>query len=313
MRYRLGRLTWWLRRLRARRILAAGVCSSILVVAAWSLGGGSSAAPGVLTILVAGAFIGPPAVRFWRRHFLRTAPWTSAGGDPTFGGWQLGFEVLGRAGKEPPVRQVGRIIDTSEQFDAGDLFVEAWLLASDASGTWWTVAQEVTESPTGRSAWTSSIDGWLTVADFDRAGRPSPFRAIHRLVAAEFDVPVVNIDLVAWGREPTASGGRNVVSAIVTTDADILEHVAHADVLVEWRGHEVRLDPTGVAEALGRTRCSRWRGGAVVGLLESLERIHPGSWAGIERTVAARWRDKAMFARVERGTEHVTGRVLAAR
>jgi hypothetical protein len=309
MRRRLQRVTGWFRRLHFWRFLVLLALVVLGWVAAWRFGGSAAAAFGGLAALGAGALLSRPLAVIWRRFFLHAAPWRNG----SFGGEDLGFEVVGLARGESPVPLVDRIIGSGEQFDAADLFVEVWLVATDGSAMWQTVALEIIEPPAGRSVWTSSIDGWLTVADFDDRGRPSPFRAIHRLVGAEFDVPVVDIDLVVWGREETTTGSRSVVTAFVTTDATKLEQVDHGESLVDRRCHSVDLDPVGVADALGRAHSSHWRGGAVVGLLELLDRLHPGSWPEVERTVSARWREKAMFARIERGTQHVTGRALAVR
>jgi hypothetical protein len=158
------------------------------------------------------------------------------------------------------------------------------------------------------------VDADLTIADLDDTGRPNPFRATHRLIKEELDLPLVGIELLGWGREEHSLGTRDTVVAYVTTsiEAENLSGVEYPEGRVERAAHLVPIDLEGVAKTLGWGHPLNWRGGSAFGLLELLEASQPGAWAALEHRVAPRWYEKGMFARVERGTEKVSERALAA-
>ncbi len=312
---RLRRFGSWVQGLRARRVGAVLAIGALALMAAWATGWFGAAALSGLGLFMLGMLVSRPMAHLGSRLLRRSAPWRRVGSELEFGTARLGLEIAGLVGVEPPSTQTHRIIESGSRFELGDVFLEVWLVASDEDGREWTVAQEITEPQARWSTWTSSIDGWLTLADLDEAGRPNPFRSIHRLIEAEFGIAVAHIELRAWGREQTRSGDRSVVvaMAVAAAHAEKLEILEFSDSLADRRAHVVRLDPDGVAGILGGVHADQWRGGAVVGLLEALDRSHPGSWAAVEHRVSAQWREKAMFARVERGTEQVTGRALVVR
>ncbi|RZV45881.1 MAG: hypothetical protein EX267_04560 [Acidimicrobiia bacterium] len=316
MRHRLRRVGWWFRRLRAKRLLGF----SVLVVAAaaggWLYGGPTSAAVGgVVALVVVGIVLAKPVRAIASRLFLRTPPWQAEPGPLAFAGADLGFTVDGFAAGETPRELVDTISAAGGRFESGEISLELWLVASDKQGQDWTIVQELSLPPAGKKAWTSSVDGELAFADFDETGRPNPFRATHRLAKSELDVPLVDIDILGWGREqlhPVGTRDTVVVFARTSVAAEKLSGFEYPESREERMAHLVPVDLEGIAKSLGWGHPVHWRGGAVFGLLELLEHYEPGAWAALEEKVAPRWYEKGMFARVERGTEKATERALAA-
>jgi len=314
VRQRLKRVGWWFRRLRGKRSIGFLLIAAIAAVGGWLYGGLDSAAVGgVVALVLAGIVLARPLAALARRLFLRTPPWRAEAGQLDFAGADLGFRVSGFAGGQAPRELVDEIADSGGRFSAGEVSVELWLVATDERGQDWTIVQELQESPARRVVWTSSVDAELTIADFDHTGRPNPFRAAHRIAKADLDVPLVDIQLLGWGREQHANGTRDTVVAFARTSiaAERLSGFEYPATR-ERAAHLVALDLEGVAKALGWGHPSNWRGGSAFGLLELLEISQPGAWASLERRVAPRWYEKGMFARVERGTEKVSERATVA-
>ena len=288
---------------------------AVAAVGGWLYGGSDSAAVGgIAALLVAGIVLARPLVTLAKRVFLRSAPWQAEPGPLAFAGADLGFRVEGFAGDRGPRELMDDMAVAGGRFSSGEISLELWIVATDERGQDWTIVQEIHEVPAGKVAWTSSVDAGLTIADFDDTGRPNPFRATHRLVKEELDVPLVDIELLGWGREQHATGTRDTVVAYVTTSigAEKLSGFEYPENRVERAAHLVPINQEGVAKTLGWGHPLNWRGGSAFGLLELLETSQPGAWASLERRVAPRWYEKGMFARVERGTEKIAERAIAA-
>jgi hypothetical protein len=291
------------------------VAGAVAAALGWVYGGRDSAAVGGIAVLVVATLVLPrPLVSLAKRVFLRSAPWRAEPGPLVFANADLGFRVEGFAGDRRPRELVDDLAAAGGRFSSGEISLQLWVVATDKQGQDWTIVQEIHEARPGRITWTSSIDSGLTVADFDDAGRPNPFRATHRLVRAELDLPLVDIKLLGWGREHHSFGSRDAVVAYVTTSigAEKLRGIEYPEGRVERTAHLVPIDLEGVAKALGWGHPVSWRGGSAFGLLELLEESQPGAWVALERRVAPRWYEKGMFARVERGTEKVTERAVVA-
>lgn len=316
MRHRLRRLGWWFQRLNLRRALVLFVTLAGAVGVGWLYGGRDSAAFSGVLALVAGGLLGPRFSRLASRVVMRAPRWRTVGANTGFAGANLGYRAAESLPAAPATTLIDEIVESGGRFATGDVVVEAWVAAGDRSGTAWTIVQERMEPPAGRSVWTATVEGRLSIGDFDASGRPNPYRAAHRLVTRELDLPVVDIDLVSWGTEHFRGSERDVVVAIVRTsvEANELQHFDYApDSAIRRRARPLPVTPDGLEQGLGRAHASEWRGGALLGLLELFEREHPGAWAAVEKRIANRWSAKAMFARVERGTEQVTGRALSLR
>lgn len=315
MRQRIKRVGWWFLRLRGKRLIGFVLIVGVAVLAGWLYGGFDSAAVGgVIALVLAGIVLARPLSVLAERVFLQTAPWRSETGSLAFADSDLGFQICGFVDKEAsPGQQVETIAQQGGRFGSGEVSLELWLVASDQQGQHWTIVQEVQESA-GRAIWTSSIDTELTMADFDDTGRPNPFRAIHRVTKNELDVPLVDIELLGWGRERLLSGTRDTLVAFVRTSvgAELLSGFEYPANRQDRHAHLVQLNLDGVAKALGWGHPSNWRGGSAFGLLELHEMFERGAWASLERRVAPRWYEKSMFARVERGTERISKRPVAA-
>ena len=317
MRQRLRRAGWWFRRLRGQRLLGFIALVTAAVIGGWLYGGPTSAAVGgVVALVVVGIVLARPVAAIARRLFLRTPPWQAEPGPLAFAGADLGFKVEGFGAGETPRDLVDKLAQAGGRFKSGEVSLELWLVASDLQGQDWTIVQALNLPPVGKTAWTSSVDGELTFADFDETGRPNPFRAVHRLVKQELDVPLVDIDILGWGREQHHPvGTRDIVVAFARTSlaAEKLSGFEYPEGRDARRAHLVPVSLDGIAKALGWGHPSNWRGGSVFGLLELLEAFQPGAWAALVERVAPRWYEKGMFARVERGTEKATERALAVR
>ncbi len=316
MRHRLRRAGWWVRRLRGKRLLGLVTLVTAAVVGGWIYGGPTSAAVGgVVGLVIVGILLARPVAALAKRLFLRTPPWRAEPGPLAFAGVELGFNVEGFVAGETPRQLVDKIATPGGRFASGEFSLELWLVASDAQGQDWTIVQELDLPPAGKTAWTSSVDGLLSFADFDETGRPNPFRATQRLAKEELDVPLVDIDILGWGREQQyPAGARDTVVAFVRTSlgAEKLSGFEYPSGRDERTAHLVPISLEGMAKSLGWGHPLSWRGGSVFGLLELLEITHPGAWTALEKSVALRWHEKGMFARVERGTERVTERAVAA-
>lgn len=316
MRQRLRRVGWWFRRLRGKRLLGFGILVAAAVAGGWLYGGPTSAAFGaVVALVVVGIVLAKPVRAIAARLFLRTPPWRAEPGALAFAGADLGFRVDGFVGGETPRDLVDQISHAGGRFESGEISIELWLVASDAEGQDWTIVQELSLPPAGKAAWTSSVDGELTFADFDAIGRPNPFRAAHRLAKAEWDVPLADIDIIGWGREqqyPVGTRDTVVVFARTSVAAETLSGFEYPGSRDERRAHLVPVNLDGIAKSMGWGHPSSWRGGSVFGLLELLETVQPGAWAALEERVGPRWYEKGMFARLERGTEKATERAVAA-
>ena len=314
MKHRLKRIGWWIGRLRGKRFIAFVAIVALAAIGGWFYGGLDSAAMGGgVALVVAGVVLARPLGSLARRLFLRKPPWRSGVGPLAFAGADLGFRVEGLVVSESPRETVDSIASSGGRFANGEIGLELWLVATDDLGQDWTIVQEIKEPPAGKVGWTSSVDAGLTIADFDDTGRPNPFRAAHRLVKGEIDVPLVDIDLMGWGREQMTAGTRDTVVAFARTavPAEKLSGFTYPDNRAERVAHLVPLDLDGIAKALGWGHPSSWNGGAAFGLLELLEEFQPGAWPALERRVAPRWYEKGMFARVERGTESLTEKAAA--
>lgn len=310
---RVTRIGWWLRRLNRRRLLVLAALVATAIGVGWLYGGLDSAAFSGLLAVGVGVVLGRPVTSIFTRAFVRSVPWRAPDTDLHFAGTALGFTAVGFATTESPVARVHRILGSGGGFAHGDFAVQLWVVASADDGVDWTVAQG---RPGEQPEWTSTIDGRLTIADFDESGRPDPFRAAHRLVNDGLGVPVVDIDFVCWGTELNGVSGRPVVVGIVRTSMDAaglrrFEYPAGDGQL--RHAMPVAVTSEGVEDALASSHALEWRGGAAVGLIELLDQIHPGAWAALEHRLAERWSAKAMFARVARGTAQVTGRAMTAR
>jgi len=315
MRERLERAGRGMRRLRGKRIIALVLVGALAAVGTWLYGGRDFAAVGgIAALILAGLVLARPLSAVAKRLFLRAAPWRAKPAALAFAGADLGFRVEGFAGDLDPRELVDEIATAGGRFSSGHIRLELWIVATDERGDVWTVVQEVHEAPAGRVAWTSSVDADLTMADFDDTGLPDPFRAAHRLVKEEFDIPLVDIEVLGWGSEQHAAGTRDSVVALANTSlrAEKLSGFVYPAGRLDRRAHLVPLNLDGVAKTLGWGHPINWRGGSAFGLLELLEIVEPGAWSALERRVAPRWYEKGMFARVERGTESVTGRAVGA-
>ncbi len=294
--------------------MAFVLVGGLAAVGGWLYGGRAAAAVGVVAALVAGIVLARPLAMLAKRLFLRTAPWRAEPGPLEFADTDLGFTVEAFAGELDPRELVDHVSNAGGRFSSGEISLELWMVASDELGQAWTIVQEVHPTRAGRVAWTSSVDGGLTIADFDNTGRPNPFRAVHRLVKEEFDVPLVDTEVFAWGREHHATGTRATMVTFARTSIGVeqLTGFEYPEDPQERTAHLIPVTLDGVAKALGWGHPENWRGGSALGLLELLEIFQPGAWATLERRIAPRWHEKGMFARVERGTERVTGRTLVA-
>ena len=303
MKRRLRRMGWSLRRLRLSRLVVG-----IVVVAAAAAGLGLFTDLDLATIgrgavlLALGLLLASPVAALWSRLMLRRPPWRST---PAlcFAGSDLGFRVAGRSGRrrEPAIQAA---VAAEIPPTAHPTAVEVWLVACDEAGR----DQTLIRGRPHRSAWSSSVEGLIEPAD-----RNDPFQAAMRLIAEQYEVPITRVDVLAWGTETLREGSRNAVVAIARTSISAEELLRRTGEESEGRtAHPVALAPTPIADALAWGDPRSWRGAAAYGLLELLERTEPGSWTALEGRVRDRWRDKAMFARVERGTAQIAGRVLAA-
>ena len=312
MRRRLRRASWWIRRFRGWRFAAFVLTIATAGAAGWFLAGSDSAAVGggvalAIALVLVGMGLALPMRGLLRRMFLRTAPWRTRSGPLSFAGADLGFRVVGLGVGLGPREVVDAITASGGRFFTGEVSVELWLVATDRQGQDWIIAQEARETLGGPVVWTSTIDGATTMADFDGSGRVNPFRAAHRLVKEELDVPIVDIEVLGWGTE---EGVRDAVVAVARTShpAEKLSGMEYAGDRYLRSAHLVALDIDGVAKTLGWGHPVNWRGGSAFGLLELLEIFQPGAWAALERRVAPRWQENGMFVRVERGTARLTER-----
>jgi len=315
VKQRFERAGWWMYRLRGKRLIAFVLAGALAAAGGWFYGGRDSVAGGALVAFVlSAAVLARPLAALARRLFLRSAPWRAGTGPLAFAGADLGFRLYGFAGNRRPRQLVDDIGEAGGRFPRGEISLQLWVVATDDQGQDWTIVQEIREAPAGRMLWTSSVDAGLTIADFDETGRADPFRATHRLVEEELALPLVDIELLGWGREQRTTGTRDTVVARVTTSigAEKLGGIEYPEGRAERTAHLVPIDVEGVVRSLGWGHPLSWRGGSVFGLLELLEAFQPGAWAPLERQLAPRWHEKGMFARVERGTQKVTERAIAA-
>ncbi|NNC93049.1 MAG: hypothetical protein HKN80_11230 [Acidimicrobiia bacterium] len=315
MKQQLKRAGWWIRRLRGKRFMAFVLLVVLAAASGWAYGGLDSAAVGgIAAVVVAALVLARPLVSLAKRVFLRPAPWRAEPGPLAFAGADLGFRLDDFAGDRGARELVDDIASAGGRFSSGEISLELWVVATDEQGQDWTIVQGIHDSPAGRISWTSSVDAGMTIDDFDATGRPNPFRAAHRLVKEELDLPLVDIELLGWGREQHSVGTRDTVVAYATTSigAEKLSGIEYPEGRVGRAAHLVQIDVDGVAKALGWGHPLNWRGGSAYGLLELLEASQPGAWATLERRVAPRWYEKGMFARLERGTEKVSERAVAA-
>lgn len=313
MRHGMKRAGWWIRRLRGKWLLAFLVLAG--AGAGLVYGGGDPATVGgIAGAVLVGLVMARPLAALGRRLFMRSPSWRSRTDSLEFADADLGFRVEGTAGKLSPRELPGAIADSGGRFAGGEISLELWVVATDERGQAWTVAQEVREQPAGRVEWTSSVDAEFGLVDVDSFGRPDPYRAAHRLVKQTFDIPTVDVEVVAWGREQHVSGTRDTVVAFarVSIGAEELAGFEYRGNRWQRVAHLVTLDLDGVAKTLGWGHPLQWRGGSALGLLEVLEVSEPGAWPALERLMAPRWHEKGMFVRLEREAERVTERAIAA-
>lgn len=295
--------------------MALFLVGGLAAAGGWLYGGRDSAAVGGIAALVLlGILLARPLGMLARRLFMRRAPWRVGPGPLAFAGSDLGFRVEGFSRGLDPRRLVDEIAAAGGRFSSGEISLELWIVATDEQGAAWTLVQEMHQGAAGRVTWTSSAAADLTIADFDDTGRPNPFRAVHRLVREELDIPVADIEILGWGREQHATGTRDTVVALAHTSvgAELLGGFEYPERRFERAAHLVPVSLDGAAKTLGWGHPVNWCGGSAFGLLELLEAVQPGAWVALERRVAPRWHEKGMFARVERGTERVTERAVAA-
>ena len=315
MRKRLRRLIWATQRFRAWRLLGLTLIIVGAAAAAW-LYSQWDAVPvfGVAAVFLAGLLLAHPIAALARRLFVKAPPWRQESGRVEFAGAELGMELYGSVLEETPMEIVERLGSYGGRFADGRFSLVLWLIAADGDGNYWTIVQEQQHRSTGRTIWTASVDGSLSIADLDESGRPNPFRAAHRLAKSDLDVPLVDITLAGWGREHLRDGNRDVAVGFARTSvsAERLRGISYPRANIACHAHLVTLDQGGTAKTLGWGLPSTWHGGAVYGLLETLENVESGSWAALERAVAPRWHNGGMFARVDRETEHLTGRLYSA-
>lgn len=303
MKRRLRRMGWSLRRLRVDRLVAAAVLAATAVGALRLVGDVDLSLLGRGAALIAiGILLARPAAALWSRFMVRRPPWRAAP-ELRFAGADLGFQMAGDAGPNT-YRDMRAAIAGELARATNPIALEVWLVASDEAGR----DSTIVESLPDRRLWSSSLEGALDLADLDNL-----FGAGLRLVTEQWEVPITRFDVLAWGNERTQDGSRQVLVASARTSMPAERLVALTDDDSAGRtSHPVSLSVECVADALAWGDPASWRGGALYGLLELLEQAEPGSWTALEARVRARWRDKAMFARVERGTAQITGRVLAA-
>ena len=306
---RLKRTWWRIRRFRAKRIVGFILVMTAALAAGNAFGRWPAAILGAVAGLVlAGAMLAKPLKGIGRMVFVRPPPWRDTDESMWFAGADLGFTPRGYAGDAAPRSVVERMTTSGRRFMAGQVSLELWLVATDEAGSPWTVVQERLPTQAADRVWTSSADSALEIADLDESGRPDPYRAAIRIAKEELDVPVARVQLVGWGRETTLGGTRDVVVGLAYTPvaAESLSGLSYPGDRGERAAHLIPLTVEGVAKGLGWGHPGQWNGGAAFGLLETVEHVAPGSWVGVERAVAPRWYEKAMFARLERGTQSVS-------
>ena len=305
----MDRIKWGLARVRRRPLAVAVVLAVAVAVAVGVIWGGSVLLQVslVLLVLLAAATLVPPAIRYVKSLLVERVPWRDAGEQTHFAGASLRFVVgadtTAASPSEVPVT-IQRHLDASVPID-----LILWLVATDSEGRPWTLVQEQGETDSiTRSYLTASIDAAITYADRDPMGNLDPYRTAHRAAKAELDVPLAQIDFVAWGRDLHPFGSRTVVLAIAGTSVPAERLAGHR--YPEGDGFRrswlTRLTPEGVTQALSSGHPDAWCGSAVYGLIEALDRYHRGSWAVVERDLAPRWREKTFFARVEKEVERAT-------
>ncbi len=313
MTKRFTKLAWAIQRFRTKRFIGfigiiVGASFSVWLYLQWE------AAPvlSAIGIFLAGLLLARPVAALARRLFVRTPSWRHLG-SLEFGGVDLGFELTGSGFGKAPREIVEQIASPGDRFGDGRFSLILWLVAADEAGDHWTLVQEKQHESTGQTVWTGSVDGNLTIADLDESGRPNPFRAAHRLAKSELDLSLLDVSIVAWGRELLVDGSRDVAIGLAHTavPAERLRSVAYPRATFKRRSHLVTLDPHGTAKALGWSLPGNWLGGAVLGMLEALEHVESGSWLALERALVPRWREKLKFARIDRGIEHLTGRAYS--
>lgn len=303
MKRRLRRVSWSLRRLRPARLVIGFVLAAVAIGAVWIFTDADLSVIGwTVMILAIGLLLARPAAALWSHLIMRQPSWR-VGPTMRFAGDDLGFTVSGRSASGSPSAVITAVATTDRTAPDHPTVLEIWLVAGDAAGSDWTI---VSGRP-DRTIWSSSVEGPTVPADGN-----DPYRAAHRLINREWAVPVTAIDVVVRGSEVVPDGRRDVVVVVARTSLSLEEFTALAHQDPGRTAQPVPVSPKGVADALGWGDPVSWRGGAVYGLLEVLEQNEPGSWTELEGRVRARWHDKAMFARVERGTAQITGRVLAA-
>lgn len=303
MKRRLRRVSWSLRRLRPARLGIGFVLTAVAIGAVWIFTDADVSVIGwTVMVLAIGLLLARPAAALWSHLIMRQPSWR-VGPTMRFAGSDLGFSVSGRPTSSPPSTAVRGLATPDPTAPDHPTVLEIWLVAGDPAGSDWTI---VSGRP-DRTIWSSSVEEPIVPADGN-----DPYRAAHRLIGREWAVPITEIDVVARGSEVVPDGRRDVVVAVARTSLSIEEFTALAYEDPGRTAQPVPVSPKGVADALGWGDPVSWRGGAVYGLLELLEQNEPGSWTALEGRVRARWHDKAMFARVERGTAQITGRVLAA-
>jgi hypothetical protein len=272
---------------------------------------------GWVPVLIAGAVVAAsmlllrPLKSWLRRLFVRHPAWHKSTGRFSFAHHDLGLVVDARVGGATPREVVDMFDKSNASLSGAPIDLMLWVYAQGKDGQKWTLVQEVERSHRshGTSAWTSSIDGTLSIADLDAMGRPDPYRGAHRLAKEELDVPLTSINLIAWGKEFHSDGDREVVVGFAETSVSAEDLQEHRYVgRGVRRAHLVPVASAGVTKALAWGHPTAWHGGAVYALAELVDEILPGSWRQLEPNVEPRWREKQIFARLERGTRAITER-----
>jgi hypothetical protein len=245
--------------------------------------------------------------RHWvRRRVAQPSPPWQESAPFALAGAPCGFVASWHAPDEAPGVVRGAIDRLLGEAPGEDAHLSLWLVARDATGAPWTVVQEVRAPDTlVRNAWTASVDGVMGLGDLGGSGRLDAYHAAHRLAESRHQATLGTVTFVAWGRDHHPDLSRTTLVGFAETSLSMeqLRDRIALDKEGSSLAHLVALTPAGVTEALGWGQPHRWFGSGIVGLMDLLERFHPGTWLDVDRDLRRRWQVRRMFGRLEAEVE----------
>jgi hypothetical protein len=244
----------------------------------------------LMAVIVGASVVGAAAlVRHMRAPEATLEP---AGEGWAFGGERIAFrlvsEVLDRKPREVAERLAAR-------YRPGQLVeLVLWVVATDRTGQPWTVVQD---------RFGDDLPSVTATAVGLVPGACDPYLEAQRLALSETGLALADVLVVGWGTDSSLDARRDAIIVIGQTTVGAEQLGSHMPEDGERRSHLVELHPDSVARSLGSVDARRWQGAAVLGLVQCLGVLYPGSGPLVEELVAEPWRNRRMFSRLGRLTE----------